>query len=119
MILSTPMLYFLTLSCVVANATGQLLFKYSAELANKNETILSSEALIVIGLALTLYLLAAIGWTIVLRTFDVVHIYPLMALVFILVPVGAHVFFNEEINSSYFLGTLFIILGIVISMKFS
>lgn len=116
---SVYLLYLISLACILANAAGQLLFKLSAEVANKNQNSFSIDSLLIISGALALYFIAAIGWSYVLRVFDLSHIYPLMALAFILVPIGGVLFFNEKIDIYYYFGTTLIILGIIICIRYS
>ncbi len=45
------------------------------------------------------------------------RVYPLMALAFVLVPIGSHFVFGERFQPQYFVGVAIIMVGIFITVK--
>jgi len=52
-----------------------------------------------------------------LQKSDLGRIYPLMALAFVLVPIGSYLFFQERFNPQYFVGVTLIIGGIIVAVR--
>lgn len=109
----------LILICVLALAVGQLLFKLSARNLAPGE-----QALALLGLSrepwfllsLVLYALATLLWVWLLRKVPLVAGYPFFALSFVVVPLLSSVFLGEQVNLAYWIGVLFIVAGIVITV---
>jgi drug/metabolite transporter (DMT)-like permease len=100
--------------CVTSISVGQILFKIIASQINDQQSILSFRIAYLSFAAITLYVGATVGWIGLLRTVSLSHAYPVMALAFVIVPVGSWLVFGERISLLYFVGTLLIAIGIVI-----
>jgi len=106
--------YVAALFCVLGLAMGQLLFKVSANALATTGSLLSPKPAITLLAALSLYGITSIAWVWILQKIELGRIYPIMALAFVLVPLGSHFFFNEKFSLSYFYGVALIMLGIII-----
>lgn len=103
--------------CVIGIATGQILFKKSAENFQFSGNLYDTHALTILFIALCLYAITTLGWVWVLQKSDLNKIYPLMALSFILVPIASHFILHENFTKQYFFGIIFIIVGIIITLN--
>jgi drug/metabolite transporter (DMT)-like permease len=65
--------------------------------------------------AMVLYGVTTLVWIWVLNRSELGKIYPLMALAFILVPVGSYFIFGERFSTQYFIGVAVIALGILLT----
>lgn len=96
-------------------AAGQLLFKKVAANLAGTESGIALVFRIALDpafvLAITLYFAATLLWVTALREIPLSRAYPFTALAFVLVPVGAMLFFGETLGSRYFLGLAIIMLG--------
>ena len=106
---------FTLASVVVLMAVGQLLFKSTAMSWQQHGTLLAPAVAWRLMLALAVYGVATIAWIWVLRHAPLSMVYPLMALTFVLVPIGALWLFGEEIDLRFLLGTGLIVAGIVLA----
>lgn len=111
--------YGVALLCVVGLSIGQLLFKYGATVWVSSGSWYATRALTPVLAAMLLYGFTSLAWVWVLRNVELGRVYPLMALAFVLVPLGSHVIFAEKFNVGYFIGVMMIVSGIVIATKFS
>ena len=110
----------LTLLCVVLIAAGQMLFKVAAaqwridgwSWATARGFL--SPAMV---LALILYGLTTVLWVFILRTVPLSAAFPVYALVFVLVPVAAHVLLNEPWSWNTLIGGAVIMLGVIIAVR--
>lgn len=109
--------YFIAFICVLGIAVGQILFKLSASLLEKSSNYLDVRFLTVLSLALGLYGITTIAWVWVLQKIELGKAYPLMALAFVLVPIGSYFVFGERFQLQYFIGIAIIIVGIIITVK--
>lgn len=109
--------YLAALACVVGLSIGQMLFKLSAELVGESNSWLSLKVLSTLTAAIFVYAVTTIAWVWVLRRMDLGKAYPLMALAFILVPIGSHFAFGERFSPSYFAGVALIVIGIVVAVR--
>lgn len=109
--------YLTAVACVMGLAIGQVLFKLSAVTLKSGGTFLSMQGAGALLGALMLYGVTSLAWVWVLRQVELGRVYPLMALAFVMVPIGSHVFFGERFSTQYFLGVLLIVLGIVIAVR--
>ncbi|WP_426178645.1 EamA family transporter [Pseudomonas sp. TWRC1-2] len=75
------------------------------------------QTLTVLFSAFALYGLTTILWVYVLQRADLGKIYPLMALAFVIVPIGSHFVFGERFQAQYFVGVALIIGGIIVAVK--
>jgi len=112
--------FLLGLSCVFLISIGQILFK----LASRNMSFESignwisgifGNFFLISGLIL--YFFTTILWISLLRVTDLKVAYPIMALVFIIVPVLAKFFLDEKVGTNTFIGGVFILIGIAISVR--
>jgi drug/metabolite transporter (DMT)-like permease len=107
--------YFAAFICVLGISIGQILFKITAQTYHKNSDPLDLVMLGWFCTALALYGITTIGWVWVLQKAELGKIYPLMALAFVLVPIGSHFIFGERFHLQYFIGVATIMIGIVIT----
>lgn len=111
------MIYFVAVLCVLGIAAGQILFKLSASALHKSGSIFDSQTLMILFSAFALYGITTIAWVWVLQKIDLGKAYPLMAMAFILVPIGSHFIFGEKFSYQYFLGVALISVGIIVAVK--
>lgn len=110
-----PAYVYQAVLCVVMIATGQLLFKLTANsLGGGAMAGLNPKAISLLAVALVIYGAATLLWIYVLRQAPLHRIYPLMALSFVLVPLGSRVFLGESITPQYWGGLTLLIAGLVL-----
>lgn len=97
--------------------TGQLLLKKSALMLAQlpNPLYLGLQPLFI--LALVSYGLSMLSWIYVLQYLPIGRAYMFVASAFILLPVLSHYFFGEQLSARFFLGALFIVIGVVLTTK--
>lgn len=105
------------LLCVFGLAIGQILFKASATSLAQTGSFFAIKTALTLIAAMTLYAITSIAWIWVLQKVELGRIYPLMALAFVLVPLGSHLIFGERFQPQYFVGVAFIMIGIVVAVK--
>lgn len=103
--------------CVVGLAIGQILFKISATSLSETGSFFAIKTATTLFSAMTLYAITSIAWVWVLQKIELGRVYPLMALAFVLVPLGSHFIFGERFQLQYFMGVALIVIGIVIAVK--
>jgi drug/metabolite transporter (DMT)-like permease len=106
------------ISFAASMATGQILFKYGATQAGIVQGLQGWIDLLlkpVIVLALTLYAFSTILWLWLLQKIPLTIAYPFAALAFLLVPIGAWIFFREPLNLRYLLGVCLILVGVIVT----
>ena len=111
------MTYFIALICVVGIASGQILFKLSALSLRKTGSLFDPSTMLLLFAAFTFYGVMTIAWIWVLQKADLGRIYPLMALAFVIVPIGSYFFFGERFQPQYFLGVALIMAGILVAVR--
>lgn len=111
------MTYFIAILCVLGIAAGQLLFKLSALSLQRTGTYLHPQTATVFLSSLALYGITTLAWIWVLQKIELGRIYPLMALAFVLVPIGSHFFLGERFQPQYFIGVAIIVVGICIAVR--
>lgn len=111
------MIYMIALLCVLGIAIGQILFKLSAASLQKSGSFFDPSTMLIIFLALALYGITTIAWIWVLQKIELGKAYPLMALAFVLVPIGSHFFLGERFQLQYFVGVALIVAGITVALK--
>lgn len=116
---SIPYYYFTALLCVFGISAGQILFKLSASRFNEIGSWYDQIGLGILTAALILYGATTLGWIWVLQKLELGRVYPLMALAFVLVPIGCHFFFGERFQFQYYIGVFLIISGIFIILNYS
>jgi drug/metabolite transporter (DMT)-like permease len=102
------------LGCVFVISTGQLLFKLASGHIDFRRPLADPQGLMILGVALALYGGATLVWVSVLRHAPLSRIYPIMALSFVLTPLGGMVFLKEPISASYWAGVGLILAGLVV-----
>lgn len=112
--MDTKLVYAGLMLAIVANAVGQILFKISADRMRDQ-----AEGLIVayvtspyIWFAIGFYFAASFVWVWVLQWLPLSTAYPVMSLVFILVPLAGILLFNETQDFRFFFGAALILCGI-------
>jgi drug/metabolite transporter (DMT)-like permease len=103
--------------CVIGLAIGQILFKVSSISLSETGSFFSPKTAVTLFAAMLLYAITSIAWVWVLQKVELGRIYPLMALAFILVPLGSHWFLGERFQPQYFIGVALIMIGIVIAIR--
>ncbi|MFV3406715.1 4-amino-4-deoxy-L-arabinose-phospho-UDP flippase [Pseudomonas sp. NY15463] len=111
------MTYFIALICVIGIAAGQILFKLSAATLQRTGSFFHLSTLSTLFAAFALYGITTIAWVWVLQKIELGKVYPLMAMAFVLVPIGSHLIFGEKFQVQYFIGVAVIITGILITVK--
>lgn len=111
------MVYLIAILCVVGIAAGQILFKLSAASLQRTGSFFDASTLLTLFSAFALYGLTTIAWVWVLQKIELGRAYPLMALAFVLVPTGSHIFLGERFQSQYFIGITLIVAGIIIAIR--
>ena len=102
----------LAVVCVIS--TGQLLFKIASGLIDFRRPLAEPRGLAVLGVALVLYGAATLVWVAVLRQAPLNRIYPIMALSFVLTPLGGMLVLKEPISPAYWAGVGLILAGLVV-----
>ena len=102
------------LACVCVISTGQLLFKLASGHLDFRHPLDDVKGLVILGVALVLYGAATLVWVAVLRHAPLSRIYPIMALSFVLTPLGGMVFLKEPISTGYWLGVALILGGLIV-----
>ncbi len=98
-------------------AVGQILFKLSASIMHSSGNVFHPRSLIILFAAFVLYGVTTLAWVWVLQKLELGRAYPLMALAFVLVPIGSYFVFDERFQLQYFIGIFLISVGILISVK--
>jgi drug/metabolite transporter (DMT)-like permease len=111
------MTYLIAIFCVIGIAAGQILFKLSATSLHRTGSFFDPATAMTLFSAFALYGMTTIAWIWVLQKIELGRVYPLMAMAFVLVPIGSHFVFGERFQPQYFVGVAIIILGIVITVK--
>lgn len=109
--------YVAAIFCVIGLAAGQILFKVSATALSESGTFFSIKPVAILFAAMCLYGVTSVAWVWVLQKVELGRVYPLMALAFVLVPLGSHLVFGERFQPQYFLGVALIMVGIFITVK--
>ena len=103
--------------CVLGLAVGQILFKVAAISLQETGSLFVWRTISALVLAMMLYGLTSLAWVWLLQKVDLGRVYPLMALAFVLVPLGSHLVFGEKFQTQYFVGVAIIVVGIVIATR--
>ena len=102
------------LTCVAVISAGQLLFKIASGSLDFRRPFDAPQGLAVLVLALGLYAAATLLWVAALKHAPLGRLYPLMALSFVLVPLGGLVFLREQVAPGYWLGVGLIVAGLAV-----
>jgi drug/metabolite transporter (DMT)-like permease len=103
--------------CVVGIAIGQILFKLSANSLGQTGSFFSPKTAILLFSAFALYGITTLAWVWVLQKVELGRVYPLMAMAFILVPLGSYFVLGERFQPQYFMGVALIVIGIVVAVR--
>lgn len=109
--------YAVAFLCVLGLAVGQILFKISATALSEGSSLLAIKPASAFLAAMCLYGITSVVWVWVLQKVELGRVYPLMALAFVLVPLGSHLVFGEKFSAQYFVGVFLITVGIVVAVK--
>jgi drug/metabolite transporter (DMT)-like permease len=109
--------YLFAVLCVVGMAAGQILFKLSADALSSGASPLALRAIGPFIAAVCLYGITSLAWVWILQRIELGRVYPLMALAFVLVPLGSHLMFGERFQPQYFVGVALIVAGIVVAAR--
>lgn len=111
------LVHIIAVLCVIGLVIGQILFKVSAVSLAETGSLFSFKTVATFSFAITLYGITSIAWVWVLRKIELGHVYPLMALAFIFVPIGSYLVFGERFSPQYFVGVVLIMIGIIVAMN--
>jgi drug/metabolite transporter (DMT)-like permease len=103
--------------CVIGLALGQILFKVCATSLAETGSFLALKTASIFLVAMSLYATTTLVWIWVLQKVDLGRVYPLMALAFVLVPLGSYLVFGERFQTHYFIGVALIMVGIVVATR--
>lgn len=109
--------YGVAILCVIGLAVGQILFKVSATALTESGSFFSIKPATTLFAAMCLYGATSVAWVWVLQKIELGRVYPLMALAFVLVPLGSHLIFGERFQPQYFVGVAMIMAGIIIAVR--
>ena len=108
---------FAVVLCVVGLAMGQILFKVSANSLAQTGSFFAPKTAATLFAAMTLYAITSIAWVWLLQKVELGRVYPLMALAFVLVPLGSYFIFGERFQPQYFVGVALIVTGIIVAVR--
>jgi drug/metabolite transporter (DMT)-like permease len=103
------------LAAVLAISAGQILFKLAALAMPPQASGIPAAAWAYGATGVAIYGLATIGWIWLLRHVPLNLAYPLMALAFVIVPVGSALILGEALAARTLIGAAVIVAGVVIS----
>lgn len=107
--------YLVAILCVFGLAIGQILFKASAAAMAESGSLFAVRPASMLLAAIALYGITSVAWVWILQRTELGRIYPLMALAFILVPIGSYFVFGEKFSPQYFIGVSIIAVGVVVT----
>ncbi|MDD2759413.1 MAG: hypothetical protein PHH11_03850 [Methylomonas sp.] len=110
-------LQIIAVICVIGLAIGQILFKVTANSLSQTGSFFAVKTAAPLLAAITLYAITTLAWVWILQKMELGKIYPLMALAFVIVPLGSHFMFGERFQPHYFMGVTLIMIGIVVTVK--
>ena len=103
--------------CVLGLAIGQILFKISATSLAESGSFFAVKTAATLLAAMCLYGITSVAWVWILQKVELGRVYPMMALAFVLVPIGSHLVFGEKFTPQYAIGVALIVVGIIITAK--
>ncbi|GHU35111.1 hypothetical protein AGMMS50256_29770 [Betaproteobacteria bacterium] len=109
--------YAVAFLVILGMTIGQILFKISSTALTESGSFFALKPAMTFFAAICLYGITSMAWVWVLQRVELGRIYPLMALAFVLVPLGSHFVFGERFQLQYFLGVALIMVGIFITVK--
>jgi len=112
-----PLDFVLLVGYAVALSVGQLLFKLAAPATKVPDFAAGVSGLLMspafVGGAV-LYAALMFYWTWLLGRVPLNYAYPIVALCFVLVPLMSWLVFGERVGTMYFVGLVFIVVGVAI-----
>ena len=108
-------LFALTLACVVAIATGQILFKLAAQAADPAAAFPWSLFNGYLFAALVVYGAATLLWVWLLKTLPLNVAYPFVGLAFVIVPLLGAWLLNEPLDWRHLAGGAIIAAGVAVA----
>ena len=99
---------------VILIATSQLLFKSGSTQARVSDRHMLLQPKILLGLALNA--VAAGCWILALRKLEISYIYPILATNYLMVPLGASLFFDEPLGRRRLVATTIICAGVCLCL---
>lgn len=111
--------YLLLVINVIIMASGQLLFKRSANYINENSDLGFPMTYITnpwFYIAISLFAVSTVIWTQILTKMPLSIAYPIVSFAYLLTVFGAFFFFQEKITHLGILGVFFIIFGISLTV---
>jgi len=109
--------YVVAILCVISLAVGQILFKISATALTESGSFFDFKTATTLFAAVCLYGTTSLAWVWVLQKVELGSVYPLMALAFVLVPLGSYFVFGECFQPKYFVGIAMIMAGIILAVR--
>jgi drug/metabolite transporter (DMT)-like permease len=100
--------------CVCVISVGQLLFKLASAHLDFRRPLAEPRGLAILAVALVLYGAATLVWVSVLRHAPLSRIYPIMALSFVLTPLGGMLLLKEPLPGVYWAGVALILAGLFV-----
>jgi len=108
--------YLAAILCVVGLTIGQILFKISASSMAGTGSFFAFKTLITLMAAMAIYAVTSVAWVWILQKVSLGRVYPIMALAFVLVPLGSYFIFGERFQTQYVVGVLLICSGIILAV---
>jgi drug/metabolite transporter (DMT)-like permease len=112
----TALNYITILGCVLAIASGQILFKLTAGSVGASGQLWDLFLSPTLIAALVIYGIATLAWVWQLRYVNLSQAYPFMALSFVIVPLASTAILGEPITLRYWSGVGLIVGGIVLTV---
>jgi drug/metabolite transporter (DMT)-like permease len=103
------------LMCAVATAAGQLLFKLASSRMGSSGSPLDLRVAPILALSFVVYFITSLAWVWVLRSVPLSRAYAVLSSVYLMVPIGATLFFHERLTGVFWLGASLICAGIVLT----
>lgn len=110
--------YIMTLLAVAGIAAGQILFKMTAmRLEGRALVDLRNDLSFMTPMAVALFIygIATVLWTLALRELELSQAYMFMSLAFVIVPVLSWLLFEEKLTAGFLIGMTLIVLGLVVT----
>ena len=107
---------FSCLLCAVGIGAGQLLFKLASNRMHSGQAFLQFDVVSVLAVSFGLYFVTSLFWVWILRSVPLSKGYTVLALVYVIVPLGAAMVFGETLAPRFWLGAILICAGIVLTV---
>lgn len=99
----------LCLIAVISSSSSQLCIKA----ASRDTSVIKTLYLLAGSGLLVMFSIVVIVW--VLQTVQLSQIIPFAAGAYIFIPIGSSLFFNERLKSTFWIGVLLIIMGVILT----